>query len=212
MFTGLVEDVGTVQRLVRRGPSATIVVQTMLGPLELGESVAVNGVCLTVTRFEHGTFSADCSQETLTHTTLGDLSNGSRVHLERALLPTTRMGGHLVSGHVDGKATLAHVEAVGDARKLTFRVPRELSRYVAKKGSVALDGVSLTVNGVDGDSFDVMIIPHTQEKTRLAALSPGDAMNIEVDLLARYVARLLEPSSDERLRHALATAGYGKPE
>lgn len=211
MFTGLVEDVGTVQRLERRGPSATITVETRLGPLELGASVAVNGVCLTVTRFDGGAFSADCSQETLTHTTLGALAAGGRVHLERALLPTTRMGGHLVSGHVDGKATLTSIEAVGDARKLTFRVSPELSRFVAKKGSVALDGVSLTVNGVDGDAFDVMIIPHTQEKTRLAALRPGDAMNIEVDLLARYVARLLEPSSDERLRRALETAGYGKP-
>lgn len=211
MFTGLVEDVGTVQRLARRGPSATIVVQTKLGPLDLGESVAVNGVCLTVTHFDAGVFSADCSQETLTHTTLGELATGSRVHLERALLPTTRMGGHLVSGHVDGRATLSQVEAVGDARKLTFRVPPELSRFIAKKGSVALDGVSLTVNGADGDAFDVMIIPHTQDKTRLAALRPGDALNIEVDLLARYVARLLEPSSDERLRRTLETAGYGKP-
>lgn len=211
MFTGLVEDVGAVARLVRRGPSATLVVSTTLGPLELGESVAVDGVCLTVTRFDADGFSADCSAETLAHTTLGGLAAGDRVHLERALLPTTRLGGHLVSGHVDGLATLVSIEPVGDARKLTLRVPGELSRFVAKKGSIALDGVSLTVNGVEGDRFDVMIIPHTADKTKLAARRPGDTMNVEVDLLARYVARLLEPASDDRLRAALSRAGYGEP-
>lgn len=211
MFTGLIEDVGAVARLERRGPSATLVVSTTLGPLSLGESVAVDGVCLTVTRFDAGSFSADCSAETLAHTTLGALAPGARVHLERALLPTTRLGGHLVSGHVDGKATLTAVEPIGDARKLTIRVPPELSRFVAKKGSVALDGVSLTINGVEHDHFDVMIIPHTADKTKLVTKRPGDALNVEVDLLARYVARLLEPSGDERLRAAMSRAGYGAP-
>ncbi len=211
MFTGLIEDVGIVARLERRGPSATLTVSTSLGELTLGDSVAVDGVCLTVTRLDAGSFAADCSAETLAHTTLGALAPGARVHLERALLPTTRLGGHLVSGHVDGKATLASIEPVGDARKLTITVPAALSRFVAKKGSVALDGVSLTVNGVDGERFDVMIIPHTADKTKLTAKLPGDAMNLEVDLLARYVARLLEPSRDDRLRAALSRAGYGEP-
>ncbi|MCC6647317.1 MAG: riboflavin synthase [Polyangiaceae bacterium] len=211
MFTGLVEELGVVARLDRRGPSATLVVSTTLGGLALGDSVAVDGACLTVTRLADGSFSADCSAETLAHTTLGALGPGARVHLERALLPTTRLGGHLVSGHVDGRATLVSVEPVGDARKLTLRAPAELSRFVARKGSVALDGVSLTVNGVDGDGFDVMIIPHTADKTKLASLRPGDALNLEVDLLARYVARLLEPAPDDRLRDALRRAGYGEP-
>ena len=190
VFTGLVEDVGTVAARVARGPGARLTIATSLGPLALGESVAVHGVCLTVDHLGSGTFEADCSNETLAVTTLGTVRVGSKVHLERALLPTSRLGGHFVSGHVDGVGHLVAREELGASRKLVFRVPGPLARYVAEKGSNAIDGVSLTVNGVAGDVLDVMIVPHTQGKTTLAALVVGDPVNLETDILARYVARL----------------------
>lgn len=218
VFTGLVEDVGTVASRAARGPGARLVIATSLGPLALGESVAVHGVCLTVDRFAPGSFEADCSNETLAVTTLGALRVGSRVHLERALLPTSRLGGHIVSGHVDGVGHLVAREDHGTSRKLVFRVPPPLARYVAEKGSIAIDGVSLTVNGVEGDVFDVVIIPHTQDKTTLAALAVGDAVNLETDILARYVARLAsfdpprtettDEASDERLLTKLRAGGW----
>ena len=198
MFTGLIEDVGTLASRVARGPSARLVITTSLGPLVLGESIAVNGVCLTVDRFAEGRFEADCSAETLSRTTLGTLAVGGRVHLERALLPTSRLGGHIVSGHVDGLGRMVARDPVGDALALAFEVPPELARFIAEKGSVALDGTSLTVNGVRGARFEVTIIPHTQGKTRLAELRPGDHVNVEIDLLARYVARLLAFGGEER--------------
>ena len=213
VFTGLVEDVGTVASRAARGPGARLTIATSLGPLALGESIAVNGVCLTVDRFAPAAFEADCSGETLAVTTLGALRVGSRVHLERALTPSARMGGHIVSGHVDGVGHLVSRARAGAAEKLVFRVPPALARYVAEKGSIALDGVSLTVNGVAGDAFDVMIIPHTQDKTTLASLTAGDAVNVETDILARYVARLLDTAtapetSDAAWTERLQRAGY----
>lgn len=212
MFTGLVEDIGRIVARVPRGPSARLTIATAMGPLALGESVCVSGVCLTVDHFGAGRFEADCSRETLARTTLGELSQGSRVHLERALQPESRLGGHFVSGHVDGKGTLTSRESVGDATKMGFRAPAELARYIAEKGSIAIEGVSLTVNGVSGAAFDVMIIPHTLSHTTLGALAVGDLVNLETDLLARYVARLLgfetEKTTDDTLLTKLRGSGY----
>lgn len=215
MFTGLVEDVGVVRSISPQGPSARLVIATKLGPLALGESIAVNGACLTVARTEAAgagfTFDADCSAETLAKTTLGRLADGARVHLERALQLGARLGGHIVAGHVDGVGHVVEAVAVGDARRVTFAMPGELSRFVAEKGSIAIDGVSLTVNVVSGDRFEVMLVPHTLGATHLAALAPGDPVNLEADVLARYVVRALDKNggdADARLLSALSRNGY----
>lgn len=199
MFTGLVETKGTLVRVTRLGRDATLVVRGDLErePLALGESIAVDGVCLTVaTIVEPGpgvcVFEADASVETLEKTTLGELSSGTHVNLERAMPLGARMGGHIVSGHVDGVARIAEKAPLGGAIRVAFQVPGELIRYVAPKGSICISGVSLTVNNVHEDRFDVVLVPHTREKTSLDALPVGARVNLEVDLLARYVARLLE--------------------
>jgi riboflavin synthase len=196
MFTGLVETTGILRR--RSGkPVARAFIETDIGPLTLGESISVNGACLTVDRIVEKGFEADMSSETLSRTTLGSLRLPSRVHLERATPLGGRMGGHMVLGHVDGVATVAAVSPIGDATRFEVRAPSELARYVAPKGSIAIDGVSLTVNEVSPASagdfrFDVMLVPHTIDKTILRDLAPGAPVNIEVDVLARYVARQLE--------------------
>ncbi|HKQ70128.1 MAG TPA: riboflavin synthase [Polyangiaceae bacterium] len=193
MFTGIVETTGILAARAARGPSARLVITTHLGPLALGESIAVHGVCLTVHTITASGFECDATAETLARTTLGSIPEGSRVHLERSLSVGARLGGHIVAGHVDCKIRLRSREAFGDAAKLTFEIEDPgLSRYVARKGSVSIDGVSLTVNGVSGHIFDVMIIPHTLEVTTLGDLRAGGEANLEVDLLARYVARLLD--------------------
>jgi riboflavin synthase len=202
MFTGLVETTGAIAGRTPRGPGARLTVQANLGvgdgeqrePLKLGESIAVDGVCLTVDALRPGGFEVDASGETLARTTLGDLAPGSRVHLERAMRPSDRLGGHIVTGHVDGVGSLAERRPEGEAGEsvwMSFVLPRELARFVAEKGSIAVDGVSLTVNAVTAaDRFEVTIIPHTSGKTKLGALAPGQRVNLEVDLVARYVARL----------------------
>jgi len=159
-------------------------------PLALGESIAVDGACLSVVSITGSGFEADASGETLARTTLGRLAPGERVHLERALRASDRLGGHFVTGHVDGVGTMIERRPAGDATWMAFRVPRELARFVAEKGSIAVDGVSLTVNLVEGDRFEVTLIPITLEKTKLGALEVGAAVNLEVDVVARYVARL----------------------
>jgi riboflavin synthase len=167
------------------------------GPFELGESIAIDGVCLTVNEAVDGGFEADASFETLARTTLGRLPPGATVHIERSLRAGSPMGGHLVSGHVDGVGALVGRRPLGDAIVMAFHFPHELARFVAEKGSVTVDGVSLTVNTVSpggdrsADTFEVAIVPHTLAKTKLGALSPGDPVNLEVDLVARYVARIL---------------------
>lgn len=197
MFTGLVEDIGSIEQRETRGPGARLHIKSELGPLVLGESIAINGACLTVISFtaseggSGGVFEVDCSAETLALTTLGKLATGSKVHLERALAAGARLGGHFVSGHVDGLCELIERAPVGESLRMVFRAPISLARYLADKGSVALDGVSLTVNRVARDTFEIMLIPHTLEKTLLGALSTGEKVNIETDILARYVARLV---------------------
>ncbi len=195
MFTGIVETVGTVERVDAAGDGVRIEVAAAGlggGPLVLGESVAVDGVCLTAAALgEGGIFAADASDETLRCTALGRLRPGSRVNLERAVTPETRLGGHFVTGHVDGVGEVVARERAGGSERWRFRVPQGLEGYVAVKGSVAVAGVSLTVNAVDGREFEVNLIPHTLEATNLGDRSAGDPVNIEVDLVARYVERLL---------------------
>lgn len=194
MFTGLIEEVGMVRELRRGGDGARLTVATRF-PMEeirLGESIAVNGLCLTVVAFGGGTFCADVSPESLDRSTLGGFAPGRAVNLERALRLSDRLGGHLVSGHIDGVATVTARRQDRNAVRFTFRVSRELTRYLVEKGSVAVDGISLTVNEVEGDTFGVAVIPHSLASTTLKDLRPGDRVNIETDLIAKYVERLIE--------------------
>jgi riboflavin synthase len=196
MFTGIVETTGTLERKIEIGGDCRLVIHT--GELSLaacgtGDSICVSGACLTMLDPEPNRFTADVSQETLTVTTLGDVAEGGRVNLELAMGLEDRMGGHMVTGHVDGKARLLSRYEDARAERFEFEVPHALARYVARKGSVCLDGVSLTVNDVDGDRFSVCLIPHTMEITTLGQLQPGHEVNLEVDLIARYLERLMAP-------------------
>ena len=194
MFTGLVAGVGRLAAREARGGDARLRIDAGTLPfqqVQLGESISVNGCCLTVVAFDAHSFAVDASNETLALTTLGNLAIDAPVNLERAMLPTDRLGGHLVSGHVDGLATATQRWDDARAVRWRFEAPMALLRYVAHKGSVCVDGVSLTVNTVDDQGFEVALIPHTVEHTAFHALQVGNAVNIEVDLLARYVERLL---------------------
>ena len=194
MFTGLVQAVGTLRSRESRGGDLRLRIEAGALPLDdvvLGESIAVSGVCLTVVAFDARGFSADASNETLACTTLGALADGAPVNLERALRAADRLGGHLVSGHVDGVGRVASIEP--DARSQRWRIaaPPALHRYFAAKGSVCVDGVSLTINGVDAEGFDVNLVPHTVEHTAFGSTPVGAPVNLEVDVVARYVERLL---------------------
>lgn len=194
MFTGLVEDVGTIVRLDRRSDAMILGIATSAidaGELALGESVAVNGVCLTVTERERGQFTVLAGAETLRRTNLGGLRVRAQVNLERALRVGDRLGGHLVSGHVDAVGEIASRRDLGANLDIAIRAPREILRYVVEKGSIAVDGISLTVNRVDDYSFAVALIPHTVEKTTLAHRRAGDQVNLEVDVIGKYVEKLL---------------------
>lgn len=194
MFTGIIQAIGTVHRLEARGEDLRLHIDT--GALDLsgastGDSIAVNGACLTaVTLSDHG-FAADVSTETLACTTLGETREGDPVNLETALTPSTPLGGHLVSGHVDGIGTLEERRPDARSVRLGFLAPEELARYIARKGSLCIDGVSLTVNDVDGARFAVNIVPHTLQATTFGQFQPGHRVNLEVDLVARYLERLL---------------------
>ena len=194
MFTGIIEGVGRIAALDHRGGDVRLSVAVGTLPfdaVQLGESIAVNGVCLTVIAFDDTSFAADASTETLSLTTLGGLQVGAAVNLERAMRPTDRLGGHLVSGHVDGVGRVSSVHDDARAQRWRFSAPAALLRYIAKKGSICVDGVSLTVNEVDDEGFDVALIPHTVSHTAFAETRVGDAVNLEIDLVARYVERLL---------------------
>lgn len=200
MFTGLIEGVGTLAARDTRGGDARLRIQAGTLPgfgqdadgVMLGESISVNGVCLTVIAFDAAGFEADASNETLSLTTLGQLPVGRAVNLERAMRPNDRLGGHLVSGHVDGVGRVLDVREDARAQRWRFAAPGPLSKYIAQKGSICVDGVSLTVNGVDDEGFDVALIPHTVSHTAFSQTRVGDAVNLEVDLVARYVERLLQ--------------------
>ena len=200
MFTGIIEGVGRLAALERRGGDVRLTVEVgtlAFDAVQLGESIAVNGVCLTVIEFDARSFAADASNETLALTTLGALAVGDVVNLERAMRPTDRLGGHLVSGHVDGLGCVERIEPDARAQRWRFSAPAPLLRYIAKKGSICVDGVSLTVNEVDDAGFDVALIPHTVAHTRFAQTQVGDAVNLEIDLVARYVERLLAGRAGE---------------
>jgi riboflavin synthase len=201
MFTGIVTDVGEVVAVEPRAEGlARLKIACRYDPdtIDIGASIACSGVCLTVVaRGRDGNrawFAVDAAAETLRVTTVGGWKSGRRINLERALKVGDELGGHVVAGHADGLAAVAAREDLTDMARLTFRVPAELARFIAAKGSVALDGVSLTVNEVAGDTFSVLIIPHTLAATTLGGYAVGDAVNLEVDLMARYAARLLERS------------------
>lgn len=195
MFTGLIEGLGTLVSRESRGGDARLRIDAGTLPfvgVALGESIAVNGVCLTVVTFDGSSFEVDASNETLSLTTLGGLKPGSALNLERAMKPTDRLGGHLVSGHVDGIGRVTQISNDGRAQRWKIAVPANLSKYIAQKGSICVDGVSLTVNAVDDHSFEVALIPHTVSQTAFAKTGMGHAVNIEIDLVARYVERLLQ--------------------
>jgi riboflavin synthase len=191
MFTGLVADLGTVITVDATADGVRLNVKTSLaGELKLGDSVAVNGVCLTATEVLDGAFSADVMRESLRRSSLAEITAGSSVNLELPLRASDRLGGHVVQGHVDGVALVRSTHEDGFARVVTFDAPPELLRYVVEKGSIAVDGVSLTVSAIDDVSFSVSLIPETLERTTLGAAEPGRPVNLEVDVLAKYVEKL----------------------
>jgi len=197
MFTGIVTDIGEVVAIEQRAEGLrrlTIACAYDTTSIAIGASICCSGVCMTAVATAKNTFSVDAAAETLKVTTVGEWKPGTRVNLERSLKIGDELGGHLVSGHVDGLAELVARQDLTDMARLTLRVPKPLARFVAQKGSVALDGVSLTVNDVADDQFSVLIIPHTLSVTTLGAVKSGDALNLEVDVIARYAARLMETS------------------
>lgn len=200
MFTGLIEDLGTLRQLRRESDKVQLTVATRIpmAELVLGESIAVNGICLTVVAFGGGTFTADVSPESMACTTLGELGPGEPVNLERALRLGDRLGGHLVSGHVDGVAVLLEKTQDGNAVRLRFRMAPELNRLVVEKGSITIDGISLTVNQVSEETFSVAIIPQTLAATNLHHHQSGSRVNIETDIIGKYVARLLGQRGDAK--------------
>lgn len=193
MFTGLIQAVGSLRDAQPRGGDLRLRIHVGALPMDgvqLGESIAVSGVCLTVVEFDEQSFAADASNETLSLTTLGALAVGAPVNLERALLPTSRLGGHLVAGHVDGIGQVEKTWDDGRSQRWRFSAPVVLLRYIANKGSICVDGVSLTVNHADDTGFEVNLVPHTIANTAFATTPAGSSVNLEVDLIARYVERL----------------------
>lgn len=194
MFTGIVEAVGIVDACKQSGGDMSLTINTGsldMGDVVPGDSIAVNGVCLTAARLAGQRFSADVSAETLAHTTFGDFQVGQNVNLEKALTPSSRLGGHLVTGHVDGVGKVLERKSVGGSERFRIESPPDLSRYIARKGSICVDGTSLTVNSVDGHAFELNIVPHTLAHTIMDAYAPGARVNLEVDIIARYIERML---------------------
>lgn len=196
MFTGIVEEIGVVRHIAESasGQRMEIGASTVLDRLAVDDSIDVMGACLTVVARDDRSFTVDVVPETLSRTTLGRLARGSRVNLERAATPTTALGGHFVQGHVDATAVLKERRSEGDGARLRFALPRPLARYVVEKGFITLDGVSLTVAALAKTTFDIALIPHTAQRTTLGALREGDLVNVEVDIIAKYVERLLDGS------------------
>ena len=197
MFTGIITDIGEVRALEKRGDlRARIATGYDTGGIELGASIASDGVCLTVIDLGAGWYDVEISAETVSRTNLGDWTVGKRVNLERALKVGDELGGHIVSGHVDGVAEVVSIEDEGDSTRIAFRAPEPLAKFIAPKGSVALNGTSLTVNDVQGAIFGINVIPHTKQVTTWGDVAVGDAINLEIDTLARYVARLAEAEAE----------------
>lgn len=194
MFTGIIESVGHIRAAENKGGDLRLTISTGkldMSDVQLGDSIAVNGVCLTAVEFDQSHFVADVSNETLQHTATGKLQQGSDVNLEKALTPTTRLGGHLVSGHVDGVGEVIERSDDGRSVRFSIKAPDELAKYIAHKGSITVDGISLTVNKVNGAVFELNIVPHTIQETVIKHYQAGTEVNLEVDLIARYLERLL---------------------
>lgn len=195
MFTGIIEELGTIQTITTARDGARIVVQapTILADAKIGDSIAVNGVCLTVVGKTASTFAADVSAETLRRTSLKQIKQNSKVNLERPMTPSARFGGHIVQGHVDAMGEFLFAKAEGEGWIVRISFPPQLGKYIVEKGSITVDGISLTVAALGDDWFEIAVIPHTWKVTNLATLRPGDAVNLEVDLIAKYVERMLQP-------------------
>jgi riboflavin synthase len=193
MFTGIIEELGRVRQVDKHGEDARIVIEahTVTEGSANGDSISVNGVCLTALEVEPDSFAADVSKETLMRSTLGSLSQGSPVNLERAVTPVTRLGGHIVQGHVDARGQFLGAESHGESWTFRFAYPKEIARYLVFKGSVAVEGISLTIANLTDDYFEIAIIPKTWEVTNFSSLKPGDEVNLEVDVIAKYVERIL---------------------
>ena len=194
MFTGIIEAVGSIKSINVNGQGARVVVSTGkldMADVKLGDSIATNGICLTVVQFDQTSFTADVSTETLTRTGFANYQTGQKVNLEKAMLPTTRFGGHMVSGHVDAVAKVLAIEANGNSNEYWLSLDEDIAAYVAEKGSITIDGVSLTVNSVVQDKFRLTIVPHTAAETTICHYQVGSQVNVEVDLIARYIERLL---------------------
>ncbi|MGL6258208.1 riboflavin synthase [Vibrio sp. WXL103] len=201
MFTGIIEAVGTLTAIQQKGEDISITVEVGkldMTDVKLGDSIATNGVCLTVTHRSESSYSADLSVETLKKTGFVDYQVGGKVNLEKAMLPTTRFGGHIVSGHVDGVGTIVERTPSGRAIDLWVEMPAELEKYVAEKGSITVDGISLTVNDVRDKAFKLTIIPHTSDETTIEEFQVGRKVNLEVDVLARYMERLMSKQASEQ--------------
>ena len=205
MFTGIIEEVGALERLA--GGEIAIRAKKVLEDVALGDSIAVNGICLTVTHFDAAHFVADVMPETVRRTSLAELKRGSRVNLERALTLKSRLGGHIVSGHIDGAGTIAAMQEEGNAVLLTVRASTSILRYIVEKGSVALDGISLTVAHVGAADFTVSLIPHTREITNLREKRMGSRLNIETDILGKYVEKLFPGARTKGENDAPKSAG-----
>lgn len=194
MFTGIIEELGTVRTIETRGENARIIIgaRVVTEGTNHGDSIAVNGVCLTALDIQPDSFAADVSRETLSRSTLGNLKPGTPVNLERAVTPATRLGGHIVQGHVDARGRFESVADHGESWTARFSFPQEIGRYLVFKGSVAVEGISLTIANLQDSYFEVAIIPKTWEVTNLSHLQPGDGVNLEVDVIAKYVERLVQ--------------------
>ena len=210
MFTGIIEELGTVERVTRGRVSAILAIraEAILSDLKIGDSVAVNGVCLTATSLTGHGFTADVMHETLDRSALAGLGPGSPVNLERAMAANGRFGGHIVAGHVDGVGTIAAIEKDDNAIWFTITAPAQVLRYVVEKGSIAIDGISLTVARVETDRFAVSVIPHTAAVTLLGQRRTGDRVNLESDLVGKYVERLLRPAPEEKGQESKLTMEF----
>lgn len=218
MFTGIIEELGRVRSVERRGEGARIVIEarTVTAGSNEGDSIAVNGVCLTALDLRPDSFAADCSRETLDRSTLGRLRPGSAVNLERAVTPSTRLGGHIVQGHVDARGKFLGATDQGGSWTVRIGYPAEIARYLVYKGSVSVEGISLTIAGLTNEAFEIAVIPKTWEVTNFSKLHAGDEVNLEVDIIAKYVERILAfsttPAPEARsglTPEKLAALGYG---
>lgn len=212
MFTGIIEEVGTIRSIVRNSRSAILTVncQKILDGTKIGDSIALNGICLTVTSVRRGEYTADVMSETMNRTNLSCLRSGSRVNLERAMAADGRFGGHIVSGHIDGTGEIVEIREDENAVWYRVKTDKKLLRYIVEKGSITVNGISLTVVSVDDDSFQISIIPHTRQETNLTEYQTGDTVNLECDILAKYVEKLLGYAKNDADAASISQEATGK--